>query len=166
MRWTVFPLHPETPDDGRTLVDLFAGRLDVPKAMEELQSIAANLELPFGHRTHTYNSRRAQELGKWAEKQGRGDDFRAAVYRAYFADGKNISDPDVLLSVCQHLGLPLLPAQDVLEQRLCAGEVDADWQRAAQVGISSVPSHLYRNQLLTGFSSVEALEELISPSSS
>ncbi|MDX2481310.1 MAG: DsbA family oxidoreductase, partial [Desulfuromusa sp.] len=85
LRWTVFPLHPETPFAGRELSDLFAGRMDVPKVMADLKKKAEGLGLPFQTRTHTYNSRHAQELGKWAEQQGQGDAFRDAVYYAYFA---------------------------------------------------------------------------------
>jgi len=31
-RWSVFPLHPDTPEEGQELTDLFAGRYDI-KAM-------------------------------------------------------------------------------------------------------------------------------------
>ncbi len=154
-------MHPETPDEGQTLEDLFGGRLDIPKAMAELQTIASDLGLPFGQRTHTYNSRRAQELGKWAEQQGRGADYRAAVYRAYFADGKNIADVDVLITLCHELGLPQSEARDVLEQSLFAAAVDDDWQRVAQFGVRSVPSRVYQNQLLVGYQPADKLKQLL-----
>jgi predicted DsbA family dithiol-disulfide isomerase len=161
LRWTVFPLHPETPDEGQTLENLFGGRMDIPKAMAELQTIATDLGVPFGHRTHTYNSRRAQELGKWAEQHERGDDFRTAVYRAYFADGKNIADVDVLVGLCRELGLPQSEARDVLEQRLFASVVDDDWHRVAQFGVKSVPSRIYQNRLLVGYQPADKLKQLL-----
>ena len=159
-RWTVFPLHPETPDEGRELSELFAG-MDVAGMMAELQRRAAGLGLPFGSRSHTYNSRRAQELGKWAEEQGCGDVFRAAVYHAYFAAGRNIARPGVLLEICQPLGLPLDQAREVLETGSYAASVDADWDRARMLGIRSVPSHVYRNRLLVGFRDYPAFRQLI-----
>lgn len=135
--------------------------MDIPKAMAELQTIAMGLGLPFGQRTHTYNSRRAQELGKWVEQQGRGDDFLAAVYRAYFADGKNISDVGVLIDICRVLGLSQSEARDVLEQKLFAPAVDDDWQRGAQFGIKAVPSHIHQNRLLVGYQSADKLKQLL-----
>lgn len=161
LRWTVFPLHPETPDEGQTLEELFGGRVDIPKVMAELKVLATDLGLPFGQRTHTYNSRRAQEIGKWAEQQGRGDDFRAAVYRAYFADGKNIADLDVLVEICRELGLSPSEARLVLEQRLFASAVDDDWQRVLQFGVASVPSHVYQNRLLVGYQPADKLKQLL-----
>ncbi|MBN1957784.1 MAG: DsbA family protein [Desulfuromonadales bacterium] len=162
IRWTVFPLHPETGDDGRELADLFSGRMDVPRAMAELQALAQELGLPFGVRIHTYNSRLAQELGKWAELQGRGDNFRAAVYHAYFADGRNIAHKDVLLDLCQNLDLPLSEARKVLAERLFSSAVDDDWQRAGLFGVRSVPTHIYRQQMLVGFQDYAAFKKLVS----
>ena len=162
LRWTVFPLHPETPDEGRELADLFAGRMDVTRVMAELQALARELGLPFGARTHTYNSRLAQELGKWAELEGRGDDFRAAVYHAYFAEGRNIAHQDVLLDLCRSLDLPLAEAHKVLEERLFSSAVDADWQRVSELGVRSVPTHIYQRRMLVGFQDYAAFKRLVS----
>ena len=47
--WTAFPLHPETPLEGRTLAELFAGRdLDIPQMLAHLKKTAAGLGLPLG----------------------------------------------------------------------------------------------------------------------
>lgn len=161
LRWTVFPLHPETPTEGRELSDLFAGRMDVPKVMADLKNLAASLGLPFATRTHTYNSRHAQELGKWAEQQGKGDAFRAAVYSAYFAEGRNIAKPDELIAICERLALSVPDAVQVLESGRFSTSVDADWERARSVGISSVPTHAYKNCVLVGFQEYPAFQQLI-----
>ncbi len=161
LRWTVFPLHPETPAAGQDLADLFAGRMDVAAAMARLKGVAAELELPFGERTRTYNSRLAQELGKWAEEQGQGAAFRAAVYRAYFSAGRNIGLESELLAICAELGLAGAAAERVLQTRSYAAAVDADWERARQLGIQSVPSHLYGNRLLVGFQDYPAFQRLL-----
>ena len=64
--------------------------------MDRLRQAAEELDLPVRDRARVYNSRRATELGKWAEAQGRGDAFHDAIFRAYFAEGLNISDVAVL----------------------------------------------------------------------
>jgi len=164
LRWTVFPLHPETPENGQSLEELFAGRVDVPGVLARLKQVAESLALPFGARTKTYNSRRAQELGKWAEQQGRGEAFRAAVYRAYFADGRNIADPTELVSIVSTLGLSAEMALQVLDDQLFASAVDADWQRARALGVNSVPTHHYENRTLVGFQDYSAFRQLITDS--
>ena len=160
LRWTVFPLHPDTPEDGLALEDLFPGK-DIPGMLAMLRERAAELDLPFGERSHTYNSRRAQELGKWAEEQGRGAAFRDAVYRAYFAEGKNIARLEVLLAICDSLELATARAGEILERGEYAAAVDADWQRAMQLGVRSVPSHLYANRLLVGFRDYSDFRRLV-----
>lgn len=164
LRWTVFPLHPETPLEGRDLEDLFAGRMDVPRVMADLKMLAGNLGLPFATRTHTYNSRRAQELGKWAESQGRGDVFREAVYTAYFAEGRNIAEIDELLAICKTLNLPEADAASILEEGRFSAAVDADWNHARSAGVSSVPTHIYENRMLVGFQDYPAFRRLVQSS--
>lgn len=53
----------------------------------DLKATAAKLGLPFGDRTATCNSRRAQELGKWAEAENRGEPFHRLAFEAYFVKG-------------------------------------------------------------------------------
>lgn len=61
----------------------------------------AEAGLPYGERTHTYNSRLAQELGAWADTQPGGEAIHDALYRAYFVDAVNISDVDALIEIAE-----------------------------------------------------------------
>ena len=151
LRWSVFPLHPETPEEGRELSDLFAGHMDIDAMRQRLYRVAEELGLPMGQRSRTYNSRRAQELGKWAEEQGHGEAFHMAVYRAYFVDGRNIALPAELETIAAGLGLDAGVARKVIEKGSHAAAVDADWQRAAALGVSAVPTSIYQERALVGF---------------
>jgi len=71
IRWIPFPLHPETPQEGRSLSELFAGR-DIEPMKRQMRELMAEAGLEYGERTHTYNSRLAQELAKWADTQEGG----------------------------------------------------------------------------------------------
>ncbi|TWJ32546.1 putative DsbA family dithiol-disulfide isomerase [Geobacter argillaceus] len=162
LRWTVFPLHPETPEEGIELAELFAGREEQINAMQaRLRQLAAAEGLPLAERTRTYNSRRAQELGKWAEAQGKGDLYRKAVYRAYFVEGRNIAKVDELVRIAEAVSLPGDEARAVLTAESFAAAVDADWQRAGELGITAVPSHLCAGKRLVGFGSYVDFERLI-----
>ena len=47
IRWTAFPLHPETPSEGRTLEDLFAGRpINIDEMLAHMKNVAEGLGLP------------------------------------------------------------------------------------------------------------------------
>ncbi len=126
-----------------------------------LRAVAKEVGLPLGERTRTFNSRRAQELGKWAEEQGHGDAFRTAVYRAYFVEGRNIAKVEELARIAGTVGLPDDAARQVLAEHRFAAAVDADWQRALALGLTGVPTHLYQGRALVGFQPYEAFRRLV-----
>jgi predicted DsbA family dithiol-disulfide isomerase len=162
IRWTVFPLHPETPEEGMELSELFAGREGEIEAMQiRLGQVAAAEGLPLSKRTRTYNSRRAQELGKWAESLGKGDAFRSSVYRAYFVDGINIALVDELTQIAESISLDIKEARLVLTTGSFSKAVDADWQRSANMRITSVPTHLCEGKKLAGFGPYDNFVRLI-----
>jgi len=133
--------------------------------MARLTRVAREEGLPFGHRDKTYNSRLAQELGKWAESKGRGHAYHDAVFRAYFAEGRNIGQLSELLALAGSLSLPVEEARKVLEERSFKGLVDADWQRSYRMGVQAVPTFLLNGQFLVGAVPYEALEKLLIDSS-
>jgi predicted DsbA family dithiol-disulfide isomerase len=160
--WTSFPLHPETPLEGQTLAELFAGRdLDIPRMLAHLKKTAAGLGLPFGDRPRTYNSRRAQELGKWAESLGRGDQFHHAAFAAYFAEGRNLADLEVLAGIAKAAGLPGEDVEKVIETGRFSPAVEADWQRSGQLGIQVVPTFHANGRKMEGAKSYEALLKFV-----
>ena len=161
-RWTAFPLHPETPEEGLTLEELFAGRsTNIKKIKSHLKQVADELGLPLSDREKTYNSRLAQELAKWAERQGRGDPYHEAVFRAYFVGGKNIGKMDELVDLAKSIGLPEEKARSVLELRTMKEAVDSDWRRSHAIGITAVPTFVVDHQAVVGFQPYEVLEQFL-----
>lgn len=162
LKMRVFPLHPETPEEGMELSEMFAGREAMIAAMQtRLVQVAALEGVPLALRTRTYNSRRAQELGKWAESQGAGELFHQAVYRACFVDGINIALISGLVAIAESIGLPADEARKVIETGSFAAAVDADWQLSRELRVTAVPTHLYEGKRLAGFASYEDFERLI-----
>jgi predicted DsbA family dithiol-disulfide isomerase len=162
VEWVHFPLHPETPPEGQSLEDLFKGRGMDRKAMHAQMKARMDAEgLPYGERTHTYNSRLAQELGKWADTQpGGGDAFHDAMFRAYFVDARDISRPEVLLEIAGRVGLSVETAREVIEKRTFKSAVDADWKLSRQYGITGVPTFVVGRYGVVGAQPYEALAQL------
>jgi predicted DsbA family dithiol-disulfide isomerase len=123
--------------------------------------VAREEGLPFGHRDKTYNSRLAQELGKWAESKGRGKAYHDAVFRAYFADGKNMGKISELAALAGSLSLAEEEARKVLEERSFKELVDRDWQRSYRMGVHAVPTFLVGGQFLVGAVPYETIEKLL-----
>ena len=163
VEWVHFPLHPETPPEGRALADLFAGRsAEQRKAMHAQMKARMDAEgLPYGERTMTYNSRLAQELGKWADTQPGGEALHDALFRAYFVDARDISQPGVLLEIATQVGLPADGAREVLEKRTFKDAVDADWKLSREYGVTGVPTFVAGRQGVVGAQPYEVLEQLV-----
>jgi len=125
--------------------------------MEQLTRTARELDLPFGTRKMTYNSRLAQELGKFAEQQQKGDEFHHAAFRAYFADGLNIGLISTLTELGASVGLPREATQEVIEKRLFKEAVDKDWTRSYQMGVNAVPTFMMNGMSLVGAQPYEKL---------
>jgi predicted DsbA family dithiol-disulfide isomerase len=135
--------------------------MDIPTMLERLKRVAEDLGLPLGTRKMTYNSRLAQELGKWAEEKGRGDEFHDSVFRAYFVDGKNIGKKAVLIELAKKVGLAGKEAGEILESRAFKEKVDADWKLCMKMGITAVPTFVIDHQSVVGAQPYEVLEQFL-----
>jgi predicted DsbA family dithiol-disulfide isomerase len=129
--------------------------------MAHLKQVAGGLGLPFGDRKMTYNSRLAQEVGKWAESIDKGREFHNAVFRAYFVDGQNIGDVNVLVKVAESVDLSGEDVRKVIQDRTCREAVDADWKRSYELRVTAVPTFLFNNQFLVGAQKYTELEKLL-----
>jgi len=114
------------------------------------KQIAREEGLALGDRKKTFNSRLAQELGKCAEENGKGDAYHRAVFHAYFADGRNIAEISTLLDVANRIGLSPSEAKEALENRKFRHAVDSDWVRSHTLGVRAVPTFYMRDQFLVG----------------
>jgi len=162
IEWVHFPLHPETPAEGRSLAELFAGRGGDRKAMNAQMKARMDAEgLPYGERTMTYNSRLAQEVGKWADTQPGGEAIHDAMFRAYFVEARNIGDPDVILDIVKQVGLSVDEAREVIEKRTFKDAVDEDWALSRQLGVTGVPTFVAGRYGVVGAQPYETLERLV-----
>ena len=162
VEWVHFPLHPETPAEGRALAALFGGRDEDRQARhQQMKARMAAEGLPYGDRTMTYNSRLAQELGKWADTQPGGEAIHDAFFRAYFVEARDISDTEVMLEIVKSVGLSVEAAREVLEKRTFKDAVDEDWKLSRQYGITGVPTFVVGRHGVVGAQPYEALEQLV-----
>ena len=128
---------------------------------DRVKQAADEAGLPFADRLKTYNSRLAQELGKWAESNDKGDLFHRAIFKAYFADCVNIAKIPVLVEIAESVGLPREEAESVLLKSTFKAEVDEDWMVSQKNGITAVPTFIMNKDRLVGAQPYEALEKIM-----
>ena len=157
-----FPLHPDTPPEGREMAGFYAERgLDPDKMYQDMKERMDAEGLPYGKRTHSYNSRLAQELGKWSETVEGGERLEKEFYKAYFVGSKNIGQIDVLLECVDVAGLSVEDAESVIENRTFEQAVDEDWAKSQQYGVSGVPTYVAGGYGVVGAQPYEVLEKLM-----
>ena len=142
--------------------ELFAGREALLDDMSRrLQALMEAEGLEYGKRTHTYNSRLAQELAVSADEAGVTDAMHDALFRAYFVDGLDVSAPDVLMAAGHTAGLDPDAIRSVIEDRRNEPIVDAHWARARSFGITGVPTFVAGGFGVVGAQPYETLELLL-----
>ena len=133
--------------------------------MEEMRrklgKTAEDFGLPFRGSDKIYNSRLAQELGLWSETKNRGDEFHAAVFKAYFVDSKNIAGIPVLVELASSVELPADEAAEILATRAFKAAVDADWALSKEKSITAVPTLVMNQDRLVGAQPYKDLEVLM-----
>ncbi len=128
---------------------------------DRLKKAADDAGLPLGDREKTFNSRLAQELGKWAESNDKGDLFHHAAFKAFFADGINIAKIPALMDIAASVGLPREESEAVLVKRAFKADVDEDWSLSQKNGITAVPTFVMNKERLVGAQPYEMLERLM-----
>jgi predicted DsbA family dithiol-disulfide isomerase len=113
---------------------------------------------PFG-----IDSRSALIGDKYAEAQGKGAAYHAAVFRAYWVEAKNIEDRSVLREIAETVGLDGDAFLAALDEPAYEKQMIADIQQAQEFGLSGVPAMIFAEKyLVSGAQPYEALVNVVS----
>ena len=158
----MFPFRSGIPEDGLSVgAFLSDDPLVVKERMRNLKETAKTLGMPFRSPEMIYNSRSAQELGLWAESEGKGDAFLQELYVAYFVDSKNIAKTSVLFEAAASVGLPCEDVDKVVKAGTFKGQVDRDWAMAEKMNILVLPTFVINDDRLVGAQPYRKLQRLI-----
>jgi predicted DsbA family dithiol-disulfide isomerase len=160
--YRAFPLHPDIPEGGMPIEELFGNNFPVMNdKMQKMENIASSLELPLAKRSAISNSRLSQELAKWAETKGKLEEYQDAIYTAYFSAGQDIADKYILSEVAEICGLSKTEALEVIETGAFREAVDMDWEKSEELVITVAPTYIMNGTKLMGSQSYQKLEELM-----
>ena len=104
----------------------------------------------------------AHRLLHWAELEGRQLELKRALFAAYFTDGRNPSDREVLVDLATQVGLDAAQARAVLESGRYADDVREREQFYGRLGIQAVPSVIIDDKyLIQGGQPTEIFEQAL-----
>ena len=91
-------IHPQTPAEGRPVSELGYSPEQWARMTETIKRMGKAEGIVFSDRTFTTNSHKALLLAEAAKDEGPEvfESVNEGLFRAYFTEGKNIGDPQVL----------------------------------------------------------------------
>jgi predicted DsbA family dithiol-disulfide isomerase len=168
LRWRPFQLQPDMPPEGRdfrsVLEKKFGDWSRVQNMFDRIQDLGEEMDLTFDFDAIEVapNTADAHRLVLWAQEQDRGDEMATALFRAYFSEGRNVSDAEVLVDCATEVGFDTTEAQDLLESDTYADEVRESQRQAQRRGITGVPCYVFDDtHAVTGAQPVEVFEEAL-----
>lgn len=113
-------------------------------------------------RSRIYNTFDAHRLLHWSEEKGVQPALKKALFKAYFTDGQDPSNHEVLVRVASEMGLDAAEARALLTSDRYADEVREREQFYLQNGIHSVPAIIINERhLIQGGQPVEVFEQAL-----
>jgi predicted DsbA family dithiol-disulfide isomerase len=109
------------------------------------------------------NSHNAHKLIHVAQKQGKANQLKEALFHAYFTEGTNVEDTNTLLRLAQKVELDLQPwNNDPFNSETLEEEVKQDIYNAHQVGARGVPFFVFNEAYsLSGAHGADTLYKVI-----
>jgi predicted DsbA family dithiol-disulfide isomerase len=158
-------MAPEGQDMGEHITQKYGSNAEqLGKSREMIRARGAELGFDFdmAKRGRIYNTFDAHRLLHWAEGTGRQKALKHALFAAYFTEGRNPSDHDVLVDVATKVGLDADRARTILSSNEYADEVRAREQLYVNHGIHAVPAVILNDRyLIEGGQPVEVFERAL-----
>ena len=146
VQWNPFQLNPDMPPEGvaraayRAAKFGSAERAAAGDARVSEAARAVGLDFHLERIVRTPNTIDAHRLIWLAGREGVQDAAMEAVFAAYFIDGRDIGDRDVLADCATAAGLDRAAVLSFLAGGAVAAEMRAADQAAREAGVSGVPS--------------------------
>lgn len=144
--WKSFELDPNAPDRaphdtyGMLMERYRISRDEAKSRVSGVTQRAASLGLSYDfEKVIVGSSLQAHRLLQYAKSTGKGDAMKERLFRAYFTEGRHLTDKPTLLALAAEAGLKPDDARKALEGDAWLKEVRADEQEARQIGVSGVP---------------------------
>lgn len=159
--WLPFEIHPETPEEGVPMAEKFPSA-SIDRMFDNLKSMGMPYGIDFNKNDILSNSRKSLEAGEYSKEIGKFHEFHQNIFRAYFSEGKDIGDIEVIKGVAQISGLNI----DELTGRLHSGIYEKnvrDVQKRAQMyEINSAPTFIIDDKfVIVGAQPLEAFRKTL-----
>ena len=159
--WVSYELHPETPPAGLLLSERFKG-YDLSSFHEQLRMRGEEVGVVFGNRTLLSNSRSALMASEFARDQGLYDSFHENIFQAYFTEGLNIGNLDVIAAVAGKSGLDEKETRSAVRDGRYLPRLDEARKEGHLLNLTGIPLFIIENKY-HGYESQSKLQSSYPP---
>ena len=168
IRWRAYRLDPTVPAGGVDRKQYLRAKFgDNPNrhAMQQALQQAGeseNIAFAFDRIARTPNTLDSHRLIRWSASAGLQTQMVERLFEAYFEDGLDIGDRDILIQLADELGMDSATVADLLEQGADREIIESEDALAHRMGISGVPTFIFENKfLVSGAQDSETLVQVI-----
>lgn len=157
IHWLPFELNPSMPSEGQNLAEHLHEKYgSTPEQSLEIRERITSLgvDLGFDFNFHDgmkiYNTFNVHQLLHWAGTISSAvqTELKLALFSAYFSDGQDLNNKDVLLSVIEKISLDQNQAKSIIDEQSYAEEVRSLQSQWQQIGINSVPTFIFNQKYM------------------
>lgn len=166
-----FELNPDMPREGQDSVEHLQEKYGISEEQvrangDRIRERGAQVGFDFSleRRKRVWNTFDAHRLLHWAELEdvAKQRKLKKALFKAYFTDGLNPSDADLLVRLAGEAGLDTARAGEILASDAYAAETRARERLYTGAGIHSVPAIIIDNKhLISGGQPAEIFERAL-----
>ncbi|WP_306112868.1 MULTISPECIES: DsbA family protein [unclassified Roseovarius] len=152
IEWHPFQLNPDMPAEGMDrrayLEAKFGGKEGAVRAYAPVleRAEAAGLNIDFAAIKRTPNTIDAHRLLHWAGIEEKQDEMAMALFAAYFDEGRDIGDAEVLADVADSLGMDGAVVQRLLKSTSDLSDIRARDAQFREMGVTGVPTFIVGGQ--------------------
>jgi predicted DsbA family dithiol-disulfide isomerase len=160
-KWVSYELHPETPPSGMLLSERFRG-YDLSSFYNQLRARGKEVDVIFGDVTVLSNSRLALMASEFARDKGHYESFHENMFHAYFSEGLDIGNQDIIAAVAKKSGLDEKETLSAVHDGRYALRLDAAKKDGQLIGLTGVPLFIIENKYqIVGAQPIETFRHFI-----
>ncbi|MEC8196093.1 MAG: DsbA family oxidoreductase [Pseudomonadota bacterium] len=152
IEWHPFQLNPDMPAEGMDrrnyLETKFGGKENAVRVYSEIEQHATEegLEIDFAAIKRTPNTINAHRLIHWAGIEQKQNAVVDALFAAYFKEGRDIGDTDVLADIADSAGMDATVVRKLLESDADVEDIRKRDAHSREMGVNSVPTFIVANR--------------------
>ena len=155
--WKGIEIHPEFPPQGKKRTKTLKSKSFAETIREMAKEDNIEIKLP-GYAT---NSRLSLEASEFAKIKGKFLEFHIGVYEAYFLEGRNIGNIEIVLDIGEKAGLHRSDLVECLNKRTMFNNIEANKKEAEDNIILGVPTFIFGNFPVHGNQSTQTMRHII-----